>query len=574
MFIPTVREDMVKRGWDSLDIIIVSGDTYIDSSYNGAAVIGHWLIDNGFRVGIICQPDTSSGVDITRLGEPGLFWSVTAGCVDSMVANYSPTGKRRKDDDFTPGGINDRRPDRACIAYTNLIKKHAKGKPIVLGGIEASLRRIAHYDAWSDSVRRGILFDAKADIVTYGMAEFSNLALAQALRDGKDWKDIRGICYLSSSAPAGYLELPSYEKCSASAEKNSDFLRAFRMFSDNCDPAYAKGMFQMHGERCLVHNPPQRALTTEELDHVHSSDYEMRVHPYYASQGAVKAMDTIKSSITTHRGCYGSCSFCAISAHQGRAVVSRSEDSIIREATKMTQMPGFNGIIYDVGGPTANMYGIECTRKATHGGCKDRRCLVPTPCRNLAIDHGRQIALLNRLSRIPGVKKVFVTSGIRYDMVVADKRNGSNYVDCIVADHVSGQLKVAPEHTSKRVLELMGKPGPETLLEFKSMFDSSNQRQGKRQFLTYYLMAAHPGCYDSDMMELNDFVHTYLKTNPEQVQIFTPTPSTASTAMYYTRRDVSDSKDLKAEHSMQMKQKQKDIVLGKKVAKNGRGPSE
>jgi len=568
MFIPTTAKEVKDKGWNSLDIIIVSGDTYIDSSYNGAAVIGHYLMDHGFKVGIICQPDISSGIDISRLGQPNLFWSITAGCVDSMVANYTPTNKFRKDDDFTPGGENNRRPDRACIAYTNLIKKHCKGKPIILGGIEASLRRIAHYDVWSDSVRRSILLDSKADIITYGMAELSNLQLAEAFRDGKDWKDVKGICFMSSEKPKGYLELPSYERVSMKVDWNHDFVTMFRLFYENCDPANAKGLVQQHANRYLVQNPPQRNLRPEELDAVYSSDYENAVHPYYAMQGHVKAMDTIKNSITTHRGCYGECSFCAITMHQGRTVVSRTEDSIVKEASKIASSKDFNGIIYDLGGPTANMYGIECSKKATHGGCKDRKCIYPKPCPNLPLNHKRQIDLLERVSSIPGVKKVFVTSGIRYDLIVHDRVSGNRYLDCVVRDHISGQMKIAPEHTSKNVLDLMGKPDCNVLLDFKDMFDDANERMGKEQFLTYYLMAAHPGCSMNDMEDLDVFVHEELKTNPEQVQIFTPTPSTLSTMMYYAHRDINDTCDIKSEHSMQMKQRQKDVILNPPGRKN------
>ena len=559
MFIPTAAEEAEKRGWNELDIVIVSGDTYIDSYYNGAAVIGHWLIDHGFRVGIVCQPDIDSERDITRLGEPKLFWSVTAGSLDSMVANYTPTNKRRKDDDLTPGGVNDRRPDRACIAYTNLIKKHLKGRPIVLGGIEASLRRVAHYDVWSDSVRRSILFDSKADIITYGMAELSNLELAARIRDGKDITDIRGICRIGKELPDNYVRMPSYEKC---AESKDDFIKAFRIFYENNDPISSTGISQKHGDRYLIQNPPSRTLTADELDRIHSMDYENAVHPYYLRNGPVKAMDTTKNSIISHRGCYGECSFCALSVHQGRVVVSRSEGSIIAEAERIASAPGFNGIIYDVGGPTANMYGIECSKKLVKGACKDRKCLYPKPCPYLPIDHSKQISLLKRISDIRGVKKVVIASGIRHDMVVCDRLNGRNYVDRVVGSHVSGQLKIAPEHIVPHVLELMCKPGPDVLIEFKGMFDDSNTKLGKEQFLTYYLMAAHPGCYETDMEELDRFVHRELKTNPEQVQIFTPTPSTVSTMMYHTRRDYDNTKNLKSEHSMQMKQKQKDILLG------------
>ncbi|MDR1954460.1 MAG: YgiQ family radical SAM protein [Candidatus Methanoplasma sp.] len=547
-------------------MVIVSGDTYIDSSYNGAAVIGHWLIDHGFRVGIICQPDIGSERDITRLGEPKLFWSVTAGSVDSMVANYTPTNKRRKDDDFTPGGINDRRPDRACIAYTNLIKKHVKGRPIVLGGIEASLRRTAHYDVWTDSVRRSILFDSKADLITYGMAELSNLELAERMRDEKDVSDVKGICRTGKEPPPGYIRMPSYEECASGKDA---FIKAFRTFCENNDPIVSKGLCQRHGDRYLIQNPPSRSLTQNELDRVHSLDYECAVHPYYLREGNVKATETIKNSITSHRGCYGDCSFCAISVHQGRTVISRSEDSVVAEAKRIASRPGFNGIIYDVGGPTANMYGIECSKKMTKGACPDKKCLYPKPCSHLPIDHTKQISLLKRVSEIPGIKKVIVSSGIRHDMVIWDRACGKEYVDRLVNCHISGQLKIAPEHVIPHVLELMCKPGPDVLIEFKKMFDRSNAEQGKDQFLTYYLMAAHPGCYQEDMEELNRFVHKHLNTNPEQVQIFTPTPSTVSTMMYHTRRDYDNTKDLKSEHSMQMKQRQKDTLLDPKEGKYG-----
>ncbi|AGI47778.1 Fe-S oxidoreductase [Thermoplasmatales archaeon BRNA1] len=558
MFIPTTKEEMKEKGWDSLDIILVSGDTYIDSPYNGAAMIGHYLIDRGFRVGIICQPVTDDASDISRLGSPRLFWSVTAGCVDSMVANYTPTGKFRKDDDFTPGGVNDRRPDRACIAYSNLIKRFCKGKPIVLGGIEASLRRVVHYDAWSDSLRRSVIFDAKADAITYGMAELSNLELARCMAEGRDWHSVRGICYIGKEVPEGYLEIPSYEECLSDPK---EFSRAFRGFYENCDPVTAVGLAQRHGDRYMVQNPPQRLLTPEELDSVYMSGYEYAVHPFYAKDGPVKAMDTIKNSITSHRGCYGECSFCAIAVHQGRTVVSRTADSIVKEAERITKLPGFNGIIYDVGGPTADMWGFECKKKLRDGACRDRKCLYPRPCRLLPIDHGCQIDLLNRISSVPGVKKVFVTSGIRYDMVVFDDGHGRDYVDCIVKDHVSGQLKIAPEHVNREVLALMGKPEPNVLLDFKDMFDKSNRRFGKRQFLTYYFIAAHPGCGNRSMEELSHFCRNELKTNPEQVQIFTPTPSTVSTLMYYTRRDYADRRNVWSEHVPQLKQKQKDIVV-------------
>ena len=558
VFIPATKEDMKRRGWDSLDVILVSGDTYIDSAYNGSAIIGHWLIENGFRVGIIAQPDPKND-DIERLGEPSLFWSVSSGSVDSMVANYTATNKFRKDDDLTPGGVNNRRPDRATIVYTNLIKKHFKNNMIVLGGIEASLRRVAHYDFWSDSVRRSVLFDSKADAITYGMAEMSNLELAKAVTAGTDWRDIRGICYASQEKKDGYLEIPSYEECSSDKDA---FIKAFRTFYWNNDPIYAKGLVQGHGDRYLIQNPPG-SMDTETLDRIYETDFENKVHPFYSRQGAVRAMDTIKQSVTTHRGCYGECNFCSIAVHQGRTVVSRSEDSIVREIERMAGKGSFNGIVYDVGGPTANMYGIECARKMKEGACRDKRCLYPNVCDGMPADHSRQIHLLERISKIEGVKKVFVNSGIRYDMIIADKEHGHEYLDAIVKDHISGQMKIAPEHVSNDVLALMGKPGKKVLMNFRQMFVESNAEHGKEQFLTYYFIAAHPGCYEHHMKELDEFMHRELRTNPEQIQIFTPTPSTFSTMMYHTRRDIDNRKDVKSEHSMQMKQKQKDIVMKK-----------
>lgn len=553
-FIPVTRAEMKERGWDSLDIIMVSGDTYYDTSYSGTAVIGRWLIHNGYRVGIIPQPSQD---DIERLGEPNLFWSVSAGCVDSMVANRTANNKKRRHDDFTPGGMNEKRPDRATIVYSNMIKRFSKDKPIVLGGIESSLRRIAHYDAWTDTVRRSVLFDAKADYITYGMAEFSNLELADALRDSKNTDGIRGICYISKECPENHIEIPSYEECSENPDK---FTEAYLTFHRNCDSVTAKGLCQKHGNRYLVQNSPQRDPTTEELDLFHSLGYRNEVHPLCLKEGHVKAADTIKNSITTHRGCYGGCNFCAIAVHQGRRVISRSEDSIIKEIEGYAENPDFNGIIYDLGGPTANMYGIECEKKIASGACEDRGCLFPSVCKSLKVDHSRQLKLLERALNVPGVKRVFVTSGIRYDMILADKEHGGEYVDAIVKNHVSGQLKIAPEHVSDKVLGYMGKPGKKDLLRFKKMFDDSNRKQNRKQFLTYYTMAAHPGCTQRDMENLGKFCRTELRTNPEQVQIFTPTPSTVSTLMYYTGKTPEGEKVF-VERSSSGKQRQKDAVL-------------
>ncbi|MBN2374013.1 YgiQ family radical SAM protein [bacterium] len=557
-FLPTTSEELKYLGWKQLDVILVCGDTYIDSPFIGVAVIGKVLLAHGYKVGIIAQPDIASGDDISRLGEPRLFWGITSGNVDSMVSNYTASKKRRKKDDFTPGGVNDRRPDRALIVYANLIRRYFKDTvPLILGGIEASLRRTAHYDYWSNKIRRSTLFEAKADILVYGMGEKAVLELADKLKRGEDYRDIRGICYIDSRHRKGYLKLPSYEK--ASKDKAS-FSEMFHTFYENNDPLTAKGMTQKHGDRYLIHNPPQALSTPAELDYIHNLDYERDVHPFYKEKGAVRAVETIRFSIISHRGCYGECSFCAIPVHQGRAVISRSQGSILKEVKEITKQPGFNGIIYDVGGPTANMYKIECRKKTKSGGCKDRRCLYPSICPNLKPDHKFQIDLLKRIRNIPKIKKVFVASGIRYDLVLNDDKSGMDYLRELVSHHISGQLKVAPEHSEAHILRLMGKPAVDDLLSFKKIFDMLNRQFSKRQFLTYYFIAAHPGCVYNDMKKLKIFCQQRLRLYPEQVQIFTPTPSTYSTLMYYTGIDPFSGKEIFVEKDMARKEKQKGIL--------------
>lgn len=560
MFLPTTMEEVKKLGWDSLDIILISGDTYIDSSYNGSALIGKWLYKHGFKVGIISQPDINSDKDITRLGEPNLYWAVSAGCVDSMVANYTATKKKRKSDDFTPGGENTRRPDRASIMYTNLIKRFFKNgnAPVVLGGIEASLRRITHYDYWSNNLRRPLIFDAKADILSYGMGEKSMLALAQALKGGREWRNIRGLSYIAKEKKDSYLELPSFEEC---VKDKKVFAKAFDIFYHNCDPITAKGLCQPCGDRYLIQNPPSENFTSEELDDIYSMDFERDVHPYYKAMGEVRALDTIRTSVTTHRGCYGECNFCAIAIHQGRTVISRSQDSIVEEVKEIASASKFKGYIADVGGPTANMYDVECSKKLKLGACQDKRCLYPHKCPALKIDHNSQIELLDKLKNIDKIKKIFIASGIRYDMILDDKRNGQIYLEEIIKDHVSGQMKIAPEHTEDKVLALMGKQGKAPLKEFKEKFYKINSKSGKKQFLTYYLIAAHPGCDEKDMLDLRRFASSELRINPEQVQVFTPTPSTYSTLMYYTEMDPFTNKKLFVEKDNGKKQKQKDILI-------------
>lgn len=550
---------MRARHWDALDVILVSGDSYIDSPFSGAAVIGRVLEAAGFRVGIIAQPNLASPEDIQRLGEPRLFWGVTAGSVDSMIANYTASHHHRRTDDYTPGGINNRRPDRACIAYTNLIRRTFKPtRPIVLGGIEASLRRVAHYDYWSDAIRRSLLFDAKADILLYGMAEKSIVELAEALQSGGDGHAVRGLCYISRQPPAEYLELPSYE--AVVADKNA-FIDMFHAFYRNNDPITARGLVQKHADRFLIQNPPAIYPSQPELDAIYALPYQRAQHPYYEKQGTVKALETIGNSISTHRGCYGECNFCAIAVHEGRTVRWRSPDSIVSEAEKLTRLPGFKGYIQDVGGPTANMYGFECALKLKRGACPEKRCLYPAICPVLQPDHQLQMDLLRRLKHLPGVKKVFVASGIRYDLLAADPRHEDEYIRELTADHVSGQLKVAPEHTEDSVLALMGKPGHGELIRFKEKFDHFSAEAHKNQFLTYYFIAAHPGCGEREMHRLKEFTTQELHISPEQVQIFTPSPSTYSTLMYYTEMDPFTRQPLFVEKEESRREKQKRMIV-------------
>ncbi|MBN1496137.1 MAG: YgiQ family radical SAM protein [Spirochaetes bacterium] len=555
MYIPTTKEEAQSLGWDRLDVILVSGDTYIDSPYMGVAVIGHVLMDAGYRVGIIAQPDIRDGRDIARLGEPALFWGVTSGSVDSLVSNYTATGKKRTDDDLTPGGRNVRRPDRAVIVYTNLIRQHFKNTvPIVIGGIEASLRRIAHYDFRDNKVRRSLLFDAKADILVYGMGERAVLDCAETLKNNRDYRAIRGICYIAGDPVPGFIELPSYEHA---ARDRRAFAAMSRLFFDNGESSGSKGMVQKHGGRYLVHNPPAAPLTSQELDRVYEYEYERDIHPYYKRMGAVRALDTIQFSITTHRGCFGGCNFCSIAVHQGRFIISRSEASIVREAKGFVKHPGFKGIIADIGGPTANMYGMVCRTMAAKGPCPDRQCLGDYVCRSMSVSHKSQISLLRKIRQIRGIRKAFVASGIRHDLVMADRDAGEEYLSEIVRHHVSGQLKVAPEHCVERVLDLMGKPSIDSLLLFRDLYVRLNRQQGKRQFLTYYLIAAHPGCTLDDMKHLRGFMRNEFHIEPEQVQIFTPLPSTLSTVMYYTGRNPINGKTIFVERNSAEKERQK-----------------
>jgi len=562
-FLPVTPEEVRARGWTALDVILVTGDSYLDSPHVGVAVIGKWLLAAGYRVGVIPQPAVTTGADIMRLGEPELFWGVTGGGVDSLIANRTASGKRRRTDDFTAGGINNRRPDRAVIVYANLIRRHFPGtKPIVLGGIEASLRRLAHYDFWSDQVRRSILMDAKADIIVYGMGERAVRELAAAFRSGGDIADIRGICYAAAEKKPGFLELPSWEE---TASDPAALEKMFLTFYGHQDSRTARGLCQRQDNRWLIHNPPAAPLTEEEMDGVYGLEFARDVHPCHKAAGAVRALETIRFSIPTHRGCYGECHFCAIAVHEGRTVSSRSEESILQEAVRIAAMPGFRGYILDVGGPTANMYGFECRRKLARGACPDRRCLYPAVCENLRPDHRRQISLLGKIRALPGVKQAVVASGIRYDLLLADKKYGPQYLGEIVRHHISGRLRIAPEHCVPKVLRLMGKPGVAPLLTFRDLFYKFSRGAGKRQFLSPYFIAAHPGCTAADMKSLQLFATRELSLPPDQVQIFTPAPATISTLMYATERDPFTSRRIFVEKTAAGRERQKQILVVKKT---------
>ncbi len=561
MFLPTTSQELENLGWDQLDVILITGDSYIDSPFMGIALIGKVLLDAGYKVGVIAQPDWESEVDITRLGEPRLFWGVSAGSIDSMVANYTATGRPRRADDYTPGGRNTRRPNRATLVYANLIRRYFKDTvPIVLGGVEASLRRIAHYDYWSDAVRRSALFDAKADYLLYGMAEGAVIDLARALDQGEDPREIRGLCYISKNIPADYLELPAFEQ--VAADKDA-FIDMFHTFYRNNDPKSAKGLVQLHRDRYLVQNPPYPHLAQEALDQVYALDFERAQHPYYERRGSVKALETIRFSIPTHRGCYGECNFCAIAVHEGRTVRWRSQESILAEAEEIALLPDFQGVIYDLSGPTANMYGFECPVKLRKGPCEEKSCLYPETCPTLPVDHQKQTELLKRLRTIKGVDKVFVGSGLRYDLLLSDTEHGEAYLKELVQHHISGQLKVAPEHSQSDVLARMRKPDSGKLLAFKERFDKMNQAVGKRQFLSYYLIAAYPGCTLADMQALKRFASQELNVLPDQVQVFTPTPSTYASVMYHTEKDPFTGEKLYVEKNPAAKKRQKETITGR-----------
>ncbi|KAF0195417.1 MAG: radical SAM protein [Bacillota bacterium] len=527
--LPTNKSEMVERGWDILDFILITGDAYVDHPSFGAAIIGRVLESAGFRVGIIAQPDWRNIASFRSLGRPLLGMLVTAGNLDSMVSNYTAAGKPRREDDFSPGNIGGRRPDRAAIVYANKAREAWPGLPVILGGIEASLRRLAHYDYSSDKIRRSVLLDSKADLVLYGMAEFAMLEVASRLKEGKaDFSDIRGACYLSLTPPVNALVLPSFEEI---AEDKLKFGRAFKLAYLEQDPFAGKTVYQRHADTYVCVNPPAWPLTTEQMDWIYGLPFTRQPHPKYAEMGGVKAIEEIEFSITSHRGCFGSCSFCALTSHQGRLIQRRSLDSILAEARLLTILPHFKGYIHDIGGPTANFHVAACSKQTEHGACKGKACLSPSPCKLLKSDHSEYLDILRAVRALPGVKRVFVRSGVRYDYAMLDDNDA--FLMELCQHHVSGQLKVAPEHVSSRVLRLMGKPPKEIYDRFIDRYQGLNDKLGKKQFVVPYFMSSHPGSTIEDAIELAEYLRDH-RIRPQQVQDFIPTPGSLSTCMYYT----------------------------------------
>ena len=535
-FLPITRKEMEDRGISQPDFVYVIGDAYVDHPSFGHAIISRILENHGYSVCIISQPDWKNPKSIDVFGRPRLGFLVSGGNMDSMVNHYSVTHHRRKTDSFTPGGIMGKRPDYATIVYCNLIRQTYKDVPILIGGIEASLRRLGHYDYWSNTMKRSILLDSQADLLMYGMGEKSIVEIAEALNAGMDVQDITyidGTVFktkeLDESLPT--IVLPSFEEI----QKNKQtYAESFKLQYGNCDPFTAKRLAERYGKEYVVQNPPQKPLTTEEMDAVYALPYNRAYHPSYEKLGGVPAIEEVKFSLVSNRGCFGACSFCALTFHQGRIVQVRSHESILAEAEQMVRDPAFKGYIHDVGGPTANFRHPACEKQLTKGACGGRQCLYPTPCKNMNADHSDYVSLLRQLRKIPGVKKVFVRSGIRFDYLLADKKD--TFIRELVQYHISGQLKVAPEHVSDAVLCRMGKPRNAVYNQFVSKYFALNKQYNMNQFLVPYLMSSHPGSTMKEAVELAEYIRD-MGYNPEQVQDFYPTPSTLSTVMYYTGLD-------------------------------------
>ena len=536
-FLPITVEEVEERGWDEIDFVFVTGDSYVDHPSFGVSIISRVLEAKGYRVAILSQPNWKDERNFNPFGKPKLGFFVTSGNIDSMVAHYTVNKKKRSDDAYTAGGKSGNRPDRAVIVYSRILRKLYPDSPIILGGLEASLRRFAHYDYWDDSVRQSILFDSQADILTYGMGENQTIEIANRLAQGKSVKqlrDIKGICYYvptSEYKPGPVVDLPSYERV---CESKKEYAIAARKELEEADAVRGRTVIQRHGKYILVQNPPMPPLTTEELDWVYSLPYEKYYHPSYEKLGGVPGIKEVEFSITHNRGCFGACNFCSIAFHQGRAITVRSKESVLDEARRLVKNPRFKGYIHDVGGPTANFRLPSCTFQKEHGMCKNKKCLAPKPCRNLQVNHEEYIDILREMRAIKGIKKVFIRSGIRFDYLMEDE--SKEFFHELVKYHVSGQLKVAPEHCSAAVLDKMGKPHIETYKRFQDEFYKFTKQVGKEQYLVPYLMSSHPGSTLKDAVELALFLKKE-HIRPEQVQDFYPTPGTISTAMFYTELD-------------------------------------
>ena len=536
-FLPVCRKDMEERGWDAVDFAYVIGDAYVDHPSFGPAIISRILEANGYRVGIISQPDWKDNTSIMEYGEPKLGFLVSGGNMDSMVNHYSVSKKRRKTDAFTPGGVMGKRPDYATIVYGNLIRQVYKKTPIIIGGIEASLRRLAHYDYWSNHLKRSILLDSGADLISYGMGERSIVEIADALKSGIAVGDITfidGTVYKAKDLSSVYdaVTLPSYEELK---KDKLNYARSFYVQYCNTDPFSGKRLVEPYSDHLyVVQNPPAKPLSQPEMDRVYSFPYMRTYHPSYEAEGGVPAIEEVKYSLISNRGCFGGCNFCALTFHQGRIIQTRSHESLLAEANQFIWDKDFKGYIHDVGGPTANFRAPSCEKQLQYGVCKEKQCLFPKPCRNLKVDHKDYLKLLRKLRELPNVKKVFIRSGIRFDYLMADKDD--TFFRELCEHHVSGQLKVAPEHISDAVLQKMGKPENRVYEAFTEKYKKINQKLGKNQFLVPYLMSSHPGSTMKEAVELAEYLRD-LGYMPEQVQDFYPTPSTISTCMYYTGVD-------------------------------------
>ena len=536
-FLPISKKDMDARGWTQCDFVYIIGDAYVDHPSFGHAIISRVLEDAGYKVGILSQPDWRDPASVTALGEPRLGFLVSGGNMDSMVNHYSVSKKHRQTDAFTPGGVMGKRPDYAVTVYCNLIRRTYKKTPIIIGGIEASLRRLAHYDYWSDKLKRSILLDSQADLLLYGMGERSIVEVADALNDGMDIHDVTyidGTVFRVREPDPNLpcLRLPDYASLAADPRK---YAESFYLQYCNTDPFSARRLLEPYGEHeFVVQNPPQKPLSQEEMDRVYGLPYCRTYHPSYEKQGGVPAISEVRFSLASNRGCFGACSFCALTFHQGRIIQTRSHESLLAEAEAMTHEKDFKGYIHDVGGPTANFRQPACKKQLTKGACPNRQCLFPTPCKNMIADHSDYVALLRKLRKLPGVKKVFIRSGIRFDYLLADK--SETFFHELVRYHISGQLKVAPEHVSDHVLEKMGKPRHAVYLQFLEKYKKINEQEHMKQFVVPYLMSSHPGCTLRDAVELAEYLRD-TGHEPEQVQDFYPTPSTLSTVMYYTGLD-------------------------------------